>query len=52
MFPCIKNVSKIINLAIKTNKFIIGYRVTNKFTGFIKESKFRQLQIFITFNDY
>jgi len=36
MFTCTKNVSKIVNLAIKTNKFIIGYRVINKCTCFIK----------------
>jgi len=45
MFPCIKNVFEVVNLAIKTNKLIIGDRVINKFTCFIKREQTQTLQI-------
>jgi len=36
VFPYIRNVSETINSAIDKKEYIIGYRILNKLTNFIK----------------
>jgi len=39
VFPYIKNISEMINSAINKKDYMIGYRILNKLTGFIKRHK-------------
>jgi len=39
VFPYIKNISERINSAINKKEYMIGYRILNKLTGFIKRHK-------------
>jgi len=39
VFPYIKNISETINSAIDKKDYMIGYRILNKLTGFIKRHK-------------
>jgi len=39
IFSYIKNISETINFCIDKNKYMIGYRILNKLTGFIKRHK-------------
>jgi len=34
-----KNFSEIVNSATDKNKFLVGYKILNKLTGFIKRHK-------------
>jgi len=38
VFPYIKNISEITNLSIDKDKYMIGYRILNKLTEFIKKT--------------
>jgi len=39
VFPYVKNISERINSTINKKKYMIGYRILNKLTGFIKRHK-------------
>jgi len=39
VFPHIKHISETINSAIDKKDYMIGYRILNKLTGFIKRHK-------------
>jgi len=39
MLPCIRNISETIKSSIDGNKYITGYRILNKLTGYIKRHK-------------
>jgi len=39
VFPYIKHISETINSAIDKKDYMIGYRILNKLTGFIKRHK-------------